>query len=204
MKTIKYILLAIILISLSIRSFSQEQAGELLFLEAYTLGELSAKLAPDDPFFGLIQTEDRSTESAKLGCCPESEVSQTWAYLNSPEFKKELPVDLRFAWGAEEVEKGKYLYALKESGTGYTGPGKGDIKEIEIKDGLLFISFSKDGARKWTELTRKSVGHPMAIVINDLVYSAPMVREVITGGKCAISGTFSSGELAELKLALEH
>jgi len=204
MKTLKYIIFTIISISLSISSFSQDQASDLKFLEAYTFGEFSAKLDQGNPFFQMISTEDRSPESSKLGFCPESKFSKTWAYLNSPGFLKELPEDLRFAWGAYEMNKGKYLYALKEANSEYTGPGQSDIKEIEINEDLLLISFSEEGSRKWTELTRESVGHPIAIVINDLVYSAPVVTEVITGGKCAISGNFTGSELAELKAVLEN
>jgi len=221
MKKLKYILLAILLISLSISSFpyvfsgfpqqgtlpelkTPLQSGELRFLEAYTYGEFSSMLEQDDPFFQMISTEDRSAESSKLGFCSESKVSKTWTFLNSPSYLKELPKDLRFAWGADEGKTGKYLYALKEANSAYTGPGKSDIKEIDISDGLLLISFTKEGSRKWTDLTQTSVGKPIAIVINDLVYSAPVVREVIKGGKCAISGNFSMDDLAELKAVLEN
>lgn len=204
MKPLKYILLALIFISLSIIGFSQDQAAELKFIEAYTLGEVSSMLEQDNPFFQMISTEDRSAESSKLGFCPDSKISKTWTFLNSPAFLKDVPEDLRFAWGAEQGEKGKYLYALKETGTNYGGPGKPDIEEIEIGDGLLLISFTNEGSRKWTDLTQASVGKPIAIVINDLVYSAPVVREVIKGGKCAISGDFTSDELAGLKAVLEN
>lgn len=204
MKTIQYIIAATILITLSISSFSQDLAGELEFIEAYTSGEISSMLEQDNPFFQLIRTEDRPAESSKLGFCPESKISKTWTYLNSPAFLKELPEDLRFAWGAEQSEKGKYLYGLKEAGSAYAGPGKSDIKKIDISDGLLMISFTSEGSRKWRDLTQAGVGKPIAIVINDLVYAAPVVKEVIKGGKCAISGDFTSDELAELKTVLEN
>jgi SecD/SecF fusion protein len=204
MKLLKYILLAIILISLSISSFSQGQDNDLKFLEAYTFGEFTAALDPHDPFFQMLDTKDRSAESSKLGFCPESKVSKTWDYLNSPSFLKNLPKDVKFAWGAEEAKDGKYLYALKKAFSVYTGPGQADIAEIEISDGMLLLTFSEEGAGKWTELTQASLGKPIAIVIHDLVYSAPMVREVIRGGNCAISGNFSQDELAGLKAVLEN
>ena len=102
------------------------------------------------------------------------------------------------------MKNGKYLYALKEAPGAYTGPVQADIVEIAISDGMLLLSFSEEGSGKWTELTQASLGKPMAIVIKDLVYSAPMVREVIRGGNCAISGNFTSGELAQLKAVLEN
>jgi hypothetical protein len=204
MKILKYILLALILISLSISSFSQSQVSELQFLEAYTFGEFTAILDQHDPFFQMLDTEDRSAESSKLGFCSESKVSKTWDYVNNPSFLKNLPKGVKFAWGAEEVKNGKYLYALKEATGAYTGPGQADIEEIEINDGMLLLTFSEEGAGKWAELTLASLGKPIAIVIHDLVYSAPMVREVIRGGNCAVSGNFTSGELAQLKSVLEN
>ena len=57
----------------------------------------------------------------------------------------------------------------------------------------------KNGQR----LPRNSVGNCIAIVIDGVVYSAPVVREVIENGKCAISGNFSEGELEALKSVLE-
>ncbi|MEN8203639.1 MAG: hypothetical protein ABFS28_13665 [Bacteroidota bacterium] len=174
------------------------------FLQAYTYGEFSSMLDQDNPFFHMIHTEEASATSARLGFCPESEINETRAFLNSPEFLKNLPEDVKFAWGAESGENGQYLYALKDPGPEYSGPGKSDIREIEINDGLLLISFSKEGSDKLTILTCESVDKTVAIVYDDLVYSAPVVREVIKGGKCAISGNFSKDELAELKTVLEN
>lgn len=204
MKKSKYTLIVFAIISFSVSSFTPNQSGELRFLEAYTYGEFSSTLEADDPFFQLISTEDRSAEGSKLGFCPEAKISETLTYLNSTSFLNQFPKDLKFAWGADQGIRGKYLYALKESKTAYNGPGKSDIKEVDISDDLLLISFTGEGSRKWEELTRASLGKPIAIVINDLVYSAPMVREVIKAGKCAISGNFSKGDLAELKAVLEN
>jgi len=204
MKTINYIILEIIFILLSISSLSQGQDSDLKFLEAYTFGEFTAMLDQNDPFFRMLETADRSTESSKLGYCSDSNKDNVWAYLHSPSFLNKLPKDVRFAWGAEEQTDGKYLYALKEPTDVYMGPGHAEIAQIEISDGMLLLTFSKEGSGKWTELTQASLGKPIAIVIHDLVYSAPMVREVIRGGNCAISGNFTSDELAHLKALLEN
>lgn len=221
MKKLKYIALVILLISLLISSFPHVlsgfslhisvpdtdfpiEAGELEFLEAYTFGEFSSALGQDHPVFQMIDSEDRSTEGSKLGFCTESKISETWDFLHNPAFLKELPKDLRFAWGADQGEKGKYLYALKDPGTAYAGPEQSDIKEIGISEGMLLISFSKEGSKKWAALTKNSVGRAIAIVHNDIVYSTPVVREVIKDGKCAISGNFSESDLIALKAVLEN
>ncbi len=210
MRKFKYIILAILLISLSISSFphilngiSSTPTGDLMFLETYTYAEFTSKLDPADPFFKMINTGEAVQSSSKLGFCSESEAEEVWSYIHSPAFQKMLPDDLAFAWGANQLNKARYLYALKEFNTEYNGPVQSDIKEIRISDDLLLITFSKDGSEKWTTFTRKSLGSAIAIVIDNQVYSAPVVREVIKDGKCAISGNFSEDDLVELKAALE-
>lgn len=210
MRKFKYIILAILLISLSISSFphilngiSSTTSGDLMFLETYTYAEFTSKLDPVDPFFKMINTSEAVKTSSKLGFCPDLKEEEAWSYIHSPAFQEKLPEDLSFAWGPQEDDGGKYIYALKKLDTQYSGPDKSSIKEIGISKGTLLISFTEEGSEKWTSLTRNSVGNCIAIVIDGVVYSAPVVREVIENGKCAISGDFSEGELEALKSVLE-
>lgn len=210
MRKFKYIILAILLISLSISSFphilngiSLAPSGDLMFLETYTCSEFNSKLDPGDLFFKMIRTGEAVQGNPKLGFCPDSNMEKAWSYIHSPSFREKLPEDLLFAWGPPEEDGGKYLYALKKSNTQYSGPDKSCIKEIGISKGTLLLTFSEEGSEKWAKLTRNSVGNCLAIVIEGQVYSAPVVREVIENGKCAISGNFSKGELESLKSLLE-
>ena len=65
------------------------------------------------------------------------------------------------------------------------------------------VTFNSDGSQKWAEITGARVGQPIAIVLDDVVESAPVVRERITGGETAISGDFSIEEAKRLKTVLE-
>jgi len=56
----------------------------------------------------------------------------------------------------------------------------------------------------WAELTGANVGNNLAIVFNNKVYSAPMVREAIKEGKCVISGSFSENDVHLIKSVLEE
>ena len=121
MRKFKYIILAILLISLSISSFphiltgvSSAPSGDLMFLETYTYAEFTSKLDPDDPFFKMINTGEAGQTSSKLGFCPESKVEEAWSYIHSPAFQEKLPDDLLLAWGPQEDDGGEYLYALKK------------------------------------------------------------------------------------------
>ena len=54
------------------------------------------------------------------------------------------------------------------------------------------------GARTWEQLTRANKGRSIAIVLDDIVYSAPRVNDVISGGNSSISGNFTEQEGQDL------
>lgn len=56
---------------------------------------------------------------------------------------------------------------------------------------IISFRFNQAGARKFGRFTQESVGRPFAIVLDDKVLSAPVIREPILGGTGQISGSFS-------------
>lgn len=65
------------------------------------------------------------------------------------------------------------------------------------------IEFKPDGARKFYDLTKEYVGKALAIVIDNVVVSAPTVNAPIDGGQAAISGDFSEESAKELVALLK-
>jgi len=59
-----------------------------------------------------------------------------------------------------------------------------------------------EGARIFGDFSGKSVGKRMAIVLDDKVYSAPVIRERIGGGRGQISGNFTINEANDIAIAL--
>jgi len=92
------------------------------------------------------------------------------------------------------------------------------VREIPILDGSMLtdakVSFDKmnqpvinftlnsEGANIFGDFTSKSVGKHLAIVLDDKVYSAPVIRERIGGGSGQISGGFSVQEAHDVAIAL--
>ncbi|MCB1721312.1 MAG: protein translocase subunit SecD [Rhodospirillales bacterium] len=70
--------------------------------------------------------------------------------------------------------------------------------------GQPVISFrlNNTGARRFCDVTRKNVNKPFAIVLDNEVLSAPVIREPICGGQGQISGGFSVQEANDLALLL--
>ena len=64
------------------------------------------------------------------------------------------------------------------------------------------IDFNPVGAKRFDQITAANVGKRMAIVLDDTVYSAPVIRERISGGSAQISGSFTSQEATDLAIVL--
>ena len=62
--------------------------------------------------------------------------------------------------------------------------------------------FNTSGARKFSVVTQQNVGRPFAIVLDDEVISAPVIREPITGGSGQISGNFTVDGANDLAVLL--
>ncbi|PCJ00293.1 MAG: protein translocase subunit SecD [Alphaproteobacteria bacterium] len=79
-----------------------------------------------------------------------------------------------------------------------------DAQPTFNQNGQPVVSFRLNavGARKFCAITRKNVGKPFAIVLDNKVISAPVINEAICGGQGQISGGFDVQEAAELSLLL--
>jgi len=64
------------------------------------------------------------------------------------------------------------------------------------------LTFDRRGAKLFDKLTAKYVKKRMAIILDDTVYSAPTIRERISGGRAQISGRFSLEEAKDLAIVL--
>ena len=66
------------------------------------------------------------------------------------------------------------------------------------------VSFTLDryGAQKFGKVTTNNIGKRLAIVLDNKIISAPVIREAITGGSGTISGNFSFQEVTDLALLL--
>lgn len=62
----------------------------------------------------------------------------------------------------------------------------------------ISLRFKSRGARAFSDVTGKNVGRQLAIVLDGAVYSAPNIREAISGGQAEISGSFTYEEARRL------
>jgi len=79
-----------------------------------------------------------------------------------------------------------------------------DFKSLSLVDGdeiSILITLTGEGAKKFAELTKSSIGKRVAIVADNQVLSAPVVRQEISGDSIQITGNLSR-EVAEKIIAL--
>jgi preprotein translocase subunit SecD len=67
---------------------------------------------------------------------------------------------------------------------------------------IVTFKFNTSGARKFAQVTQENVGRPFAIVLDDEVISAPVIREPILGGTGQISGNFTVESANNLAILL--
>lgn len=75
---------------------------------------------------------------------------------------------------------------------------------VSSETGMPVVTFQLDnqGGRLFGDMTRSNIGRTLAIVLDEQVITAPVIRGVISGGSGEISGTFTSREASDLALLL--
>lgn len=134
------------------------------------------------------------------------------AVLNAPEVRNLFPSDAVFAWDRKtfKATDGKEilpLYFVKKPGG--RAPMEGDVITDAANDyddrgrPEVTMNMNPEGARKWKNLTAANVGRPVAILLDNLVYTAPNVQNEIPNGRSSISGNFTVEETKDMSNVLK-
>jgi SecD/SecF fusion protein len=136
-----------------------------------------------------------------VGLVPITDTGKIGEYLSIPVVRAAFPVNMKFLWGKQDIDdNGKALNFLKLYAI-QTVPGqeKAKIEGDAIIDArqdfasdksgkvTVDMSMNKQGAGAWAKMTKENIGRPIAIVLDDIVYSAPTVNGEITGGNSQIT-----------------
>ncbi len=142
----------------------------------------------------------------------EDDVPKVDSILKLPEVQKVIPSGYEFLWGKSvEMEGQKYrpLYLVRKKPE-LTGAaikdarhtiGSGANPQLANKP-IVLIELNKQGARKFAIVTAANVGKRLAIVLDNVVQSAPVIRERIPSGRAQITGIGSLDEAKELAIVL--
>jgi len=148
------------------------------------------------------------------------------AMLRNPALKGYFPNKLKFMWGYKPKEikneagdvVGEYfeLYAIKVTNREGKAAMSGDIissarTDFDAESGghpFINMTMTGDAATQWAKLTRENSpqggqkGRSIAVVMDNMVYSAPTVNGEIKGGSSRITGDFTVEEANALSAVL--
>lgn len=208
-----------------------KSSANLEFYETMPLNEFQGALAEIDQAMRADSTSTYRPLSSyfvqmgdpryiNVGIATETARDTINAILASPLAKSKLPSNLKLAWNVkpEIVESndstGKKtasyytLVALK------TNNGKaalsGDVvtaasADFDNQQGGNYVNMTMrpEAGRQWARITAANLQKPVAIVLDDQVYSAPNINSVIEGGRSVITGNFTTDEAKDLANVLK-
>ena len=139
----------------------------------------------------------------------EKDTPRVNQYLNLDVVKNNFPANLKFLYGSEQKDEKsgrRYfeLYAIKTLPGSDKAKLEGDGVEEASADydehgrPAIKMQMTPTGTRTWAKMTTDNVNKPIAIALDDIVYSAPNVNGPIEGGNSEISGNFSVQEAQDL------
>jgi len=130
--------------------------------------------------------------------------------LNNPDYKSLIPRDIKLLWGVKPfVPEGTdleilELYAIRTTRGADQAPLEGDVvtdaRQVldQTSRPAVSMQMNAEGARKWRSLTGANIGRRIAVVLDDYVYTAPVVNGEIPTGQSEISGSFTLQEAQDL------
>ncbi len=171
----------------------------------------------DYPLFSILSpntTRDgKLMEGAAVGIAHFKDTAKVDKYLNMPQVKAVFPRTLKFAWTVKPLKNAEDYYqliALKVSTRNGRAPLGGDKvtnARAEFSNNKsnaeVTMTMNGEGAKIWARLTKENIGKQIAIVLDNYVYSYPVVQAEIRGGRSSITGDFTIEEAKDLANVLK-
>ncbi len=181
-----------------------EQAREVILrrVDPTGTGEISAQRQGEDRI--LIQLPGvQNTEEVKRIIETTAKLNFRFVDENANPLAPTPPPGAEFLQANEsDVSGGTQRYVIKKRII-VSGENLVDA-QATFQDGQPVVSFAFDsiGAQRFGQATQNNVGRPFAIVLDNEVVSAPVIRSPILDGRGIISGSFTLAQTQELALLL--
>ena len=131
-----------------------------------------------------------------FGLIAENDTSDFNALMQDEQFQRLLPSDVELMYSAQaigETEEGYEVYEILgvRSNSELTGDAIVDASvtfDQFTNDAQVSMTMDGDGARTWARLTGANVGKNVAIALDNVIYTYPVVEGRIVGGRSSITG----------------
>ena len=176
------------------------------------------EFAKQHPLFAVLQINQYNGQLAPgpvVGIADKKDIAKINEYLNMKQVKDILPRNLSLKWGVKAIDEKEqyfYLYAIKMTNRDGTPALGGDVvtdanadfvQQAGRSEQQVSMTMNAEGAKAWARLTKENIGKAVAIVLDDMVYSAPNVQVEITGGRSQITAHFTPEEAKDLANVLK-
>lgn len=176
------------------------------------------EFAKQHPLFAVLQINQYNGQLAPgpvVGIADKKDIAKINEYLNMKQVKDILPRNLSLKWGVKAIDEKEqyfYLYAIKMTnrdgtpalgGNVVTDANADFVQQAGRSEQQVSMTMNAEGAKAWARLTKENIGKAVAIVLDDMVYSAPNVQVEITGGRSQITGHFTPEEAKDLANVLK-
>ncbi len=165
----------------------------------------AAEFARKHPFFAIVRVNAQTGDAYVA----ETDKDQFMRIINSPDVKRVIPSDFEFLFSAKpqvtaQAQKYYGLYVVNKTAE-LTGSVVTDAQaqiDPTTNTPIVTMKMNSAGSRDWGRITGANIGKRVAIVLDNAVYSAPVVRSKITGGSSQIEGMANMDEANLLAIVL--
>jgi preprotein translocase subunit SecD len=172
-------------------------------------GDLSPEeFAQKHPFFAvaIINAQQFPGEAIVL----EENKEKVRRMLEREDVKRQIPNDMMFVWGAkpQRLDDGRkffILYPVKQTAELTGGVVVNARANVDPNTNLPIVTMemNSEGSRDWARITGANINKRIAIVLDNGVFSAPVVRTKIIGGNSQIEGMENLDEARLLEIVLK-
>ena len=206
-----------------------QRSANLEFYETYKAAEIAGPMAQLDAQYRAngqgslldLFLQASASDSPVYGLALAKNREAIDSLLSTPAARATLPSNLKLRWsvkpleinykdtvaGKERAMEAYQLVALKSNNGKPALDGSvvvGASSDYDQMQGnVVSMNMNSDGARQWANVTEANIGKPVAIVLDDVVYSYPNIRQKIDGGRSQITGDFTVEEAQDLANVLK-
>jgi hypothetical protein len=175
--------------------------GEVAFYETFDRNEISGLIESDNQLFKLLTPiPDPKPSDPRIGCSVNENRNKVDEYL----LTCKSAGNCKLTWGFKSKKSECCLFALKTYGPGKALLVRSDFESVKIvksndsEEPKIQIRLKPAAIVAFSEATKTNLNKAIAIVIDDFVYSWPIVKSTIDKGEIEVTGSFGEKEAAYL------
>lgn len=175
-----------------------------------------AAVAKQNPLFFLLNpnvSQGQLLPGACIGRAHYRDTAKIGTWLRLPQIQAIFPADLRPMWSVKPIDASNTIFELVAIKAN-TRDGRAPLDGGVVTDARrafgnnsavpeVSMAMNAEGARIWATMTANNIGRQIAIVLDGMVYSYPVVNGEIPGGQSSISGHFTIEEADDLANVLK-